>query len=270
MVNKMRKDNIDVKDIDLKKERIKKKIKRRKLFNILFDIVLIGIILFCAYKIGMWAYDNYKSSKVKDSYKNIQEKIDDTNINKITEETISISELKKQNEDTVAWLKIKNTSISYPIVKSTDNDFYINHSFDKSYNSAGWLFMDYKNKMDGTDKNIVIYGHNRRNGDMFGTLDKTLKEEWYTNKDNKNIILITEKGVEKYEVYSVYEVLNEEYYINTNFTDESYNDFISVVSKRSIYNFDTNVDSSRPTLTLSTCSNNDKYRTVLHAIKKTD
>ena len=242
--------------------------KKNRLLNIIIDILLIIIIIFCIYKISLWFIDNYKSSKVKSNYKDIQDKIDNSKTNKIKEDEIDIKKLKEKNPDTIGWLKVKNTKISYPIVKSTDNDYYMTRSYDKTYNSAGWPFVDYKNKLDGTDKNIVIYGHNRKNGDMFGTLDKTLKENWYTKKENKEILLITEDEIQKYEVYSVYEVLNEEYYITTNFTDEEYNTFLDTVSKRSIYNFNTNIDSSRTTLTLSTCSNNDKYRTVLHAIKK--
>ena len=242
--------------------------KKNRLLNIIIDILLIIIIIFCIYKISLWFIDNYKSSKVKSNYKDIQDKIDNSKTNKIKEDEIDIKKLKEKNPDTIGWLKVKNTKISYPIVKSTDNDYYMTRSYDKTYNSAGWPFVDYKNKLDGTDKNIVIYGHNRKNGDMFGTLDKTLKENWYTKKENKEILLITEDEIQKYEVYSVYEVLNEEYYITTNFTDEEYNTFLDTVSKRSFYNFNTNIDSSRTTLTLSTCSNNDKYRTVLHAIKK--
>ena len=115
-----------------------------------------------------------------------------------------------------------------------------------------------------------MYGHNRRNGDMFGTLSRTLKEEWYTNKDNHIITFITEKEKELYEVYAVYEVPNEEYYIKTDFTDEGYQEFLNKVSSRSYYDFNVNLDPSKPTITLSTCSGNDKYRTVLHAIKKTN
>lgn len=242
--------------------------KRNNIISKLITIILIVIIIFCLYKIGIWFIDNYKSKKVKDNYKEIQETIDKTDIHKIKPDTISIDELKKQNEDTVGWLKVNNTDINYPIVKSNDNDYYLHRSFDKSYNSAGWPFVDYRNRLDGTDKNIVIYGHNRRNGDMFGTLHKVLKEEWYTNNENKEITFITENKVYKYEVYAVYEVLNEEYYINTEMNNEEYKTFLDTVSKRSYYNFNVNLDSNKTTLTLSTCSGNDKYRTVLHAIEK--
>ena len=103
---------------------------------------------------------------------------------------------------------------------------------------------------------------------MFGTLHKTLKKEWYTNKENQEITIITEGEIQRYQVYSVYEVKNEEYYINTEFDEENYKSFLDTVAKRSYYDFNVELDSNKPTLTLSTCSGNDKYRTVLHAIRK--
>lgn len=242
--------------------------KKKKIISIILNLFFTTIIVFCLIKIGIWFYDNYKSRTIKDKYKDIQNKLDNININKIEDDTVSIKKLKKQNSDTVGWLKVNNTDISYPVVKTNDNDYYLNRSFDKTYNSAGWPFMDYKNEFDGKDKNIVIYGHNRKNGDMFGTLSKTLKEEWYTNKDNQEIIFITEKEVQRYQVYSVYQVLNEEYYINTELNDHEYESFLDTISKRSYYNFNVKLDKSKPTLTLSTCAGNDKYRIVLHAIKK--
>lgn len=76
----------------------------------------------------------------------------------------------------------------------------MNHSFDKSKNSAGWLFADYKNKLDGTDKNIVVYGHNRRDGSMFETLKNILNKEWYDNTDNMDIVYMDIRGKHIYKV----------------------------------------------------------------------
>ena len=245
----------------------------KKILNTVLNILLISIMIYSLFNIGKWFYDNYKNKKVKNNYKNIEEKINNLVEEKTEnkEETrLSIKELKVQNEDTVAWLKVNNTNINYPVVKSTDNAYYLNRSFDKSYNSAGWIFMDFRNKLDGTDKNIVIYGHNRRDNSMFGTLDETMNESWYTNGENRIVLLIFEDRIEKYEVFSVYKVLNEEYYITTDFSNQSYKEFLNTIAGRSIYNFNVNLDETKNIITLSTCSNNDKYRTVLHAIKKTN
>ena len=87
--------------------------------------------------------------------------------------------------------------------------FYLKHSFDKSNNSAGWIFADYRNKFDGTDKNIIIYGHNMKDNSMFGRLKSVISEDWYNNEDNKYITLITENEIQIYEVFSVYQIEKE-------------------------------------------------------------
>ena len=176
--------------------------------------------------------------------------------------------LKGKNNDTVAFIKINGTSIEYPIVKTNNNEFYLDHSFDKSSNGAGWLFINYINELDGTDKNITIFGHSRKDGSMFGTLYKTLSKEWQENKKNHKILFITEKSYDKYEVFSTYKILNEDYYIKNDFkTDDEYKEFLDTIAKRSNYNYETEVTINDSILTLSTCASNDKYRIVLHAKK---
>ena len=128
--------------------------------------------------------------------------------------------------------------------------------------------MDYKNKLDLTDKNIVIYGHNRKDGSMFGIMKNILKEEWYSYSENHTIQFITEKGEEKYQVFSVYKIEKEDYYIKTNFsTDKEFKDFIKTIKSRSIKDFNTELTENEQILTLSTCANDNKYRVVLHAKK---
>ena len=181
---------------------------------------------------------------------------------------VDFNTLKKVNSDTIAFLKVNGTQIEYPIVKTTNNEYYLNHSFDKKYNAAGWIFADYENKFNGSDKNIVIYGHNRKNGTMFSTLKNVLNKNWYENEENLKIQLITEDDYFVYEVFSVYKIKKEEYYLQTNFkNDETYLRFIETLKKRSIKNFVIDVNEQDQILTLSTCANDNDYRIVLHARK---
>ena len=118
------------------------------------------------------------------------------------------------------------------------------------------------------DKNIVIYGHNRRDGTMFGSLQNVLKEEWYNNKENQYITFEKENETEIYQVFSVYQIEVEDYYIKTSFdTEGKFEEFINTIKSRSINNFETDVKTDDNILTLSTCANNNKYRVVLHAKK---
>lgn len=181
---------------------------------------------------------------------------------------VDLSLLKDQNSDTVAWIKVNGTNIEYPVVKSEDNEFYLNHSFDKSNNSAGWIFADYKNQFDGTDKNIVIYGHNRKDKSMFGSLKNILSLEWYGNPKNSEIIFIQENENCIYKVFSVYQIEKEGYYITTEFdSNTEFEKFLETIKKRSLKNFEVDVSDTDSILTLSTCASNDDYRIVLHAKK---
>lgn len=181
---------------------------------------------------------------------------------------VDFKTLKQVNSDTVGFIKVNGTQIEYPIVKTTNNEYYLKHNFDKKYNAAGWIFADYQNKFDGSDKNIVIYGHNRKNGTMFSSLKNILNKDWYENDDNLKINLIIEKESLIYEVFSVYQIKKETYYIQTNFkNDITYLNFIETLKKRSIKKFNIDVTEQDQILTLSTCANDNDYRVVLHAKK---
>lgn len=243
--------------------------KPKKVIIILIQILLILLLIYSLVQIGIWYINNKQSQKIMDQISN-SIVIDTNKENEIQEDKykIDFDSLKRTNADTVAFLKVNGTEVQYPVVKGTNNDFYLSHSFDKSYNAAGWIFADYKNKFDGTDKNIIVYGHNRRDGSMFFTLKNILNEDWYKTEENLKVQFITENEQAIYQVFSVYQIEAEEYYIKTNFKDnEEYTKFLETIKKRSINNFGIDVNTGDSILTLSTCANNNKYRVVLHAKK---
>ena len=217
--------------------RKKNKKYKKATLNLILYIILLSILIYSGIKIFKW----YK---------------DKTNNNKIAEQIKSTVIVEEENGD------------EYPVVKGTNNSFYLNHCFDKSNNSAGWIFADYRNKFDNTDKNIVIYGHNIRDGSMFGSMLNILNAKWYENEENTNITLYTENEKCMYKVFSIYKIENEDYYIKTEFkNDNEFEDFIKTLKKRSIKDFNVDVSKDDNILTLSTCANNNKYRVVLHAKK---
>ena len=243
--------------------------KKKRILNIVIYLILFLVLICSGFKLYFW-YEDKKSNdetieQLKNNVKLEKIKTDNSNNEKYI---VDFKKLKSENNDVVAYIKVNNTNIEYPIVKTSNNNFYLNHSFDKSKNSRGWIFADYKNKFDNTDKNIVIYGHNMRDGSMFGSLKNILKEEWYNNSENIKIILTTENEEIFYEVFSVYKIETEDYYIKTDFsTDSEYHKFLNIIKDRSIKNFNVKVNTSDKILTLSTCANNNKYRVVLHAKK---
>ena len=142
--------------------------------------------------------------------------------------------------------------------------------FNKSKNSAGWLFLDYRNDIKNMDKNTIIYGHGRLNGTLFGSLRNILESNWLKNKDNYVIKLSTLNDNTLWQVFSVYHIPTTSDYIQTSFSsNEEFTKFGAMLKKRSSYDFNTSIDENDHILTLSTCYN-DEERVVLHAklIKK--
>jgi len=238
---------------------LKKKSKKNIITNLLLIVFLILLII-SAIEIIKWFKENKQNKK-------IQEKISEAVIVNEEETLIDFNKLKEINKDTIGWLKLNGTDIEYVVVKANDNSYYLDHNFEKEYNKTGWIFADYKNKLDGTDKNIVIYGHNRRDGSMFASLKNILKEEWYSNEENRKITFITENEEAIYEVLSIYQIEAEDYYITTDFKNEEFLEYIQKVKNRSIKDFNIDVTEEDNILTLSTCGNDNDHRVVLHAKK---
>ena len=166
----------------------------------------------------------------------------------------------------VGFIKVNGTDVRHIVVQSSDNEFYLHHNFEKNWNNAGWIFADYRNKFDGTDKNIILYGHNRKDGSMFGTLKYAQTEEWYSNEDNRIVVFITPNEKVNYEVFSAYTIQTEDYYITTKFKDGEFEKFVKKIKSRSVYDFGVEVGENDQILTFSTCAG-ENYRTVLHAKK---
>lgn len=251
---------------------MRKKNKKYKevIFNLIVYMILLFILIYSGIKIYKWYKDKTSNKEIVEQIKEtvaVEDKNEDKNEYK-EEYTIDFNKLKEQNKETVAWIKVNNTNIEYPVVKADNNNFYLNHSFDKSQNSAGWIFADYRNKFDNTDKNIIIYGHNMRDGSMFGSLKNILNSDWYENEENTNITLYTENEKCIYKVFSIYKIESEDYYIKTEFSnDNEFEQFVNTIKNRSIKKFDIDVSKEDNILTLSTCANNNRYRIVLHAKK---
>lgn len=262
----------------------KKKRKLKKWVWQAFLIIFLLIILVCAFKMFFWNKDNQNTTKIIDNISEnteVVEKEDDENTELVNEEedkqnnywyyisfpliNVDFTELKKVNSDTVGWINVNNTNVNYPFVQTSNNDYYLNHSFNKSYNEAGWVFMDYRNSKDLNNKNTILYAHSRLDKTMFGSLARVLKKSWYENKDNHIIRLSTETENTLWQIFSVYKIKEESYYITTVFNNDSeYQEFLDTLKKRSLYDFSTNLSANDKILTLSTCYS-DTERTVIHA-----
>jgi len=287
------KNNVDEKTIKVDTKNTEFIVKRRlkKKFVVLLLIIFLFIFAFSLYKVITWAIDNIKTkNQINDIHESIKvEEVEEvgevenivetiTEVNPPIEEesdywyyikmpliNVDFTELLEKNKDTIGWIKVNGTNINYPIVQTDDNDYYLTHSFDKKYNDAGWIYMDFRNDIDNLSKNNIIYGHSRLDKTMFGSLKNITKSNWYKNKDNYIIKLSTPNKNTMWQVFSVYRIPNESYYITTDFNnDDEYQLFIDTISKRSVYEFNAMPNINDKILTLSTCGDNDT-RVVMHA-----
>lgn len=231
-----------------------------KVLRVIFLIILFAAIIYLL----IWWRNNSRNNTIVNQLK--EDYIDEDEENSGIK--IDFENLLNINSECIGWLIVPNTKANYPVVKRSNNDYYLSHSFDGSKNQAGWIFADYRNIGDGTDKNLVIYGHNRRDESMFGTINDVLKKEWYENTENRTIMYYTKDGAIEYQIFSIYNIPVEDYFAKTNFSnDSSYKEFLDKVKKRSIYDFKVDLEDCTSIITVSTCGRTSESRTIIHAKK---
>ena len=162
-------------------------------------------------------------------------------------------ELKSINNNYEMWIEIPNTKINYPIVQGKDNEYYLKHNFKNESNMSGTIFVDCNNNID-EDKNIIIYGHNMRNGTMFNNITK-FKEESFFNNNNNTINIIRNNTLYQYEIFSVYVEDESKVSLDIEFADdEAFVNYALNESEKSMYNKDITITEEDKIITLVTCS----------------
>lgn len=174
--------------------------------------------------------------------------------------------LLQKNSDTVGWIQVNNTKINYPVVQADTNSYYLNRDYFKKKNSMGWIFMDYRNNIENLDRNTIIYGHNIKQGIMFGTIKNMMSKSWYSNASNQTITFNTLNKNMKWQIFSLYQINETEDYLKTEFeSDEEYMNFLNMLKNRSKNNFNVPLTPESKILTLSTCFSHTT-RHVVHAV----
>ena len=174
---------------------------------------------------------------------------------------LQVKNLKKQNSDIVGWLEIKDTSINYPVLQGTDNEYYMTHNYKKQKSKKGSIFLTKDYDWNIPSNNLLIYGHNLKNGTMFEELLKYSDKNFY--KKHPIIRFTTENEDAEYEIISVFKsrvyykseknVFRYYYFVNAN-TEEEYNEFIKNAKKASLYDIEATAKYKDQLITLSTCS----------------
>lgn len=243
--------------------------KRRKIVNIILGIVVI-LIAYFSYEIVRTLSDNKKIDK---EIAKIREEVIIKEEDKKEEETeekeeqaeaklpLDFNKLKSINNDTVAWIRVYNTNIDYPVVQGDNNTYYLNHSFYNTNNINGWLFENSENSSNFDDANTVIFGHNTNGYTMLSELRDIYNGVLGTNI---NITIYLENDILNYKVFSIYLEKPENTGNISKYLNQKIIDYMKDKSKLKI---DVDVNEGDRILTLSTCNNVTEDRLILHAKK---
>lgn len=158
--------------------------------------VLVAVFLFSAYQIGGYLLEKYRSDRMMDSASKFvtveQGGAESENATGDPERiAVDFDELRKMNSDVVGWIYCANTKFNYPIVQTGDNEYYLHHLLDGTWNNNGTIFMDYRNSADFSDRNTMIHGHHMKSGAMFGELIQYKKQSFYD--EHPYIYIMTEQ-----------------------------------------------------------------------------
>lgn len=179
---------------------------------------------------------------------------------------VKYDELKSINEGFTGWLYYEPLEISYPIVRGNDNDYYTEYTFENEENSSGAIFMDFLNKKDYSDFNTIIYGHNMRNGTMFGSLKKLLSDQEIMGED-PYFYIFTEDKAYMYEIFAVYITTSSSETYNLIRSEEEQKDYLDFINQTATYRSDKEVAATDKIVTLSTCHGlHTNNRTVVHGV----
>ena len=220
------------------------------------DKVIIGVCVCCILLsgAGIW-YETLDYFKAKKMYGDLQKYIalvEETSP-AVEEQKYSIDwkSLQAVNPDVVAWIKIPSTVVDYPIVQAKDNQYYLKKGFDGKKNSCGTIFMNTDNRMDFSDDNTVLYGHNMKNGSMFAVINKYREEAFY--KEHKEVWLFTPYWERKYQIISAHKAADGSETYATEFR-ERYAEHVEKEASMSIYDTGNGYNVDLPMVTLSTCT----------------
>ena len=247
---------------DAKHQNKKQKVNGKLIAIIVLSIILIVSIAYLIY----YVYMQWQNKKMMEDLANfVSTPNTEVSQNASEEEQrkqtllANLQELKKQNSDLVGWLTVDGTEVNYPVVQTNNNDYYVNHNFEKQSNELGSIFLDKDCSIEKPTANFLIYGHRSNGGQMFETLTKYKEEDFY--KEHPTFEFATLDEVSEYQIIAVFQsqvyLKNQDvfkyYFFKDAETEEEFNNYIENVKKLSLYNIAETAEYGDQLITLSTC-----------------
>lgn len=178
---------------------------------------------------------------------------------------VDFKALQKKNKDVIGWIQFENFSLSYPVAHDSGDSYYLTHTIDKKSNKSGSIYVPASNKGDFNDTNTIIFGHNMKNGTMFGLLGRYKEKAFF--ELNQYFYIYTPSTEKKYQIFSVYVGdQNGVSYTIYGAKNDDYAKFLETLKKKSMYETGVSVSRENNIVTLSTCVSDDKTkRLIIHA-----
>lgn len=230
-------------------------------------ILLLSVCLLVLGNIIFSLYHNYQNRKLNEQLRDVfhQDDIEKEDSNKIMASYLPLLDI---NDEVIGWITIEGTNIDYPVLKTDNNDYYLDRDINGGKTENGSIFMDFRNIGDATDRHTILYGHHTKDKTMFTNLMGYKEKDFFYQYDN--IMFSTLYKNIEWEIFSAYVTSIDFYYIVTNFkNDADYLSFINTLQDKSKFQTDIKLTSEDQILTLSTCTYEfDNARFVVHARKK--
>lgn len=250
--------------------------KRRKIINRVILIVAACVFIFSAYKLidilleykkGTDTYNAVENDVIIDDQQSVI--LQDENGQQSSVDIPFVYDeaaLKAINQYAIGYMYIPSINLRLPMVQYSDNDYYLHHLIDGTYNANGCLFEDYRITDGINSSHVIIYGHNMNNGSMFGLLKYYRNASYYQTDNNNKIYIYTGDELREYTIFSCYqsEPISDTY--TYNFSDvPTMRAWAERMKGQSLYDTGVNISNSNQVLTLSTCTSDGKDRFIVHA-----
>jgi sortase B len=268
-------DYIDEDDADAVFDRNEKAKKRSDISRRIILVISVGVFIFAAYNLINIFLAYHKADVI---YDNIQQDVlDDDSHTKVVigedEQEVEIpftynhQALLNINSQGIGYIYIPSIDCRLPMVQGDDNDYYLTHTFNKEYSANGCLFEDYRINGGLSASQIIIYGHNMRNGAMFGKLKNYQDYSFWNNSGNDVLYIYTGNVIKEYKIFSCYisEAISDTYTFNFP-TLESMRDYAVNMKAKSMYDTGVDVSTATQVITLSTCTNDGEQRFIVHGM----
>ena len=242
--------------------------KRRKLSK--FGVFLIRLLLVIALGVagysGWKIYSGLKAYKEgNDTYEKLVEytKAGDTSGMGV-DDGVDFTSLKAINEDVVGWIRLDGTIINYPVVQGYDNDYYLNHLYNRNVNWMGSVFFDYRNNNEFKDRNTAIYAHHTNNGSMFYTLESYKSQQFYDEHPSFTFFHVNGKRYE-FQAFCGLVLNADEPFMQLQFEDdEEFMNYINEFAPHSTFSSNVTMTKDDHMVTLVTCT--DDFTNARYAL----